>query len=227
MKLALITSAALGSAFALAACNPNTGNRSPEPTGPGQTEAVNAAQDATAGAVGQVSAATLGSLTTDQFVPNAARSGMWEIQSGELAMRTSHNAELKRIAQMIITDHRAAGEALARAVRAGNVNTAIPTDLDERRQGVIDNLRTATGADFDRSWVARQIDAHSEALTLLNGFAERGDNDVLKAFAREAAPTVQRHLDALRALDATIQATGAPDSAPAASAPASGSGESH
>lgn len=222
MKIALATTA-IGAALALAACNPNTGNSSPTPTGPGQSEAVNTVQDAAAGPVGQASAATLGSVNTGAFVENAARSDMYEIQAGRLAQERSQNARIREMGQMLVTDHTRSTEALQAAIRTGNANVTPPTTLDERRQGLIDNLRSASAADFDRVWVDQQTAAHSEALTLLNGFAERGDNAALQEHARATAPVVQRHLDAVRALDATDA-----DNAPAnAASGQSSSGMSH
>lgn len=222
MKLALLASAALGSALVLTACNnPNTGTNSATPTGPGQSEAVNTVQDAAAGPVGQASAATLGSVNTGAFVENAARSDMYEIQAGRLAQEMSQNNRIKELGRMLVADHTRSTAALQAAIRTGNANVTPPTTLDERRQGLIDNLRSA-GANFDAVWTDQQTAAHSEALTLLNGFADRGDNQALQAFARETAPVVQRHLDAVRALDATDQ-----DNRGATASGAAASGEAH
>lgn len=205
MKFTLTTSAAIGAALALAACNPNTGNQSPQPEGAGQTAPANAAQDAMAGPVGQASAATLGSVSTDSFVPNAARGDMYEINSAELALEKSDNDEIKRIARMIISDHRTASQNLQQAVRSNNITTEIPTTLDERRQGLIDNLRAAqNGAAFNTAWMSQQITAHEEALTLHRGFAENGDNAALQAVAAQTAPVVERHLTELRRMQESM-----------------------
>lgn len=226
MKFQLSTSVAVAAVLALAACNPNTGNSSPTPEGPGQSSAANAVQDAAAGPVGQASAATLGSVSTDSFVPNAARGDMYEIQSSQLAGERTQNAEIRRLARMIVTDHQTSTRNLQQAVRTGNVNTEIPTTLDERRQGLIDNLRAAQGAEFDRVWVSQQITAHQEALTLHEGFRDRGDNDALKAFAGQTAPVVARHLEELRRIEGTMSGgAGSGSGASGASGSHSGSGE--
>lgn len=199
MKLAFLA-AASAAALALAACNPNTGANSETPEGPGQSEAANAVQDAAAGPVGQASAATLGSVNTGAYVENAARGDMYEIQSSQIAQERSQNARIREMAGMIIADHQRSTQGLQEAIRTGNANVTPPTTLDERRQGLIDNLRAASAADFDNVWRTQQTAAHEEALTLHQGFAERGDNQALQAHARTTAPVVQRHLEGLRAM---------------------------
>lgn len=213
MKTVLAASAAVAALLALTACNnaaPAADNAASSASAAGSdaaasaNSAVNTAQDATAGVVGQVSANGLGSVSTDQFVPNAARSDMYEIQASQMAETRSHNREITALARMLVTDHRASTAGLQRAVRAGAVNTTIPTALDDRRQGMINNLRDASAADFDGVWVTQQIAAHEEALALMTGFADRGDNDALKAAARTTAPVVQRHLDALHRIQSAM-----------------------
>ena len=60
-------------------------------------------------------------------------------------------------------------KALAPTEAAG---TVLPTALDERRKGLIDNLNAASAGDFDRVWLTQQVAAHNEALTLLNGYKD-------------------------------------------------------
>lgn len=54
-------------------------------------------------------------------------------------------------------------------------------------------------ADFDKVYLAQQEPAHSKALTLMQGFADHGDDAGPKAAAK-AVPKVQAHLDKVRAL---------------------------
>ncbi len=205
MKVALVAAASLA-ALTLAACNQNTGTNSETPEGPGQSEAANTVQDAAAGAVGQASAATLGSLTTGAYVENAARGDLYEIESSRLAQERTQNAQIREMAGMIIADHTRSTQGLQAAIREGDAQETPPTTLDERRQGLIDNLRAASAADFDTVWRTQQVAAHEEALTLHQGFAERGDNAALQAHARATAPVVQRHLEALQRMNGAAPA---------------------
>jgi putative membrane protein len=187
-RVFLIATAAV-SALALAACNRQ--EAATNDANPGQSEPVNAAQDAVGAAVGQTSAATMGANTTGGFVTAAATSDMYEIQAGQMAQQKAQSAGVKAFGKQMVTDHTAmSNELKPLAQKAG---AAIPTELDQRRKGMIDNLTAASGADFDKVYLAQQEAAHEEALTLLKGYADSGDNAELKALAQKAIPKVESH----------------------------------
>lgn len=165
----------------LAACN---SEQSPEP--------VDKAQDAMAGPVGQTSAATMGSNMVSAYVPNAAMGDMYEIQAADIAIERSQNARVKELAQMIKTDHTAASNAMKAMLPQAAPEMTPPTALDQRRQGLIDNLRSASADNFDRTYIDQQIAAHNEALTLHRGFSDQ--DSPLAAHARSVVPKIEAHL---------------------------------
>jgi len=177
-------------ALALAACNQE---RAADP--------VDRAQDAASAPVGQMSAATMGSNMVSAYVPNAAMGDMYEIQAADIALERTQNARVRELAQMIKTDHTAA-EALQRQAPQAAPDVAIPSSLDQRRQGLIDNLRSASAADFDRVWIDQQIAAHNEALTLHRGFADQ--DSPLAEHARSVVPKIEAHLRQAEALKAAM-----------------------
>ncbi len=194
MKITAIASIASAAAL-LAACG--QGGDSAQQNA---EEAVNATQDMTSGVVGQTSAATMGANTVDGFVTNLAVGNMYELQSAEIAQAKSTNADVKALASMIRTDHTKAGEKLSAAVPTAAPNVAVPTTLDQRRQGLIDNLNAASPGDFDKVYLEQQVAAHNETLTLLNGFSDNADAPALATLARELIPTVTQHRDRAKQL---------------------------
>lgn len=183
-KTYLLTAAC---ALVLAACNQQ-----------GASDPVDRAQDAAAGPVGQMSAATMGSNMVSAYVPNAAMGDMYEIQAADIALERSQNARVRELAQMIKTDHTAASEALKAQAPQAAPDVQLPTSLDQRRQGLIDNLRSASAADFDRVWVDQQVAAHNEALTLHRGFSDQ--DSPLAQHARSVVPKIEAHLRAAEEL---------------------------
>lgn len=193
----LLATAAVASLTLVAACGPQEGAAPDQ-----QNQPVNAAQDAASAVVGPTSAATLGATTVDGFVSSAAIGDMYEIESSRMALERATSAEVKALAQMIIDDHTAASAKLKSLVSGGQVQGAtLPTEMDERRQGLIDNLRGAPDAEFDDRYLDQQANAHREALVLLNGYQTAGQSEPLKAFAAEIEPKIQAHLDRITALD--------------------------
>ena len=118
----------------------------------------------------------------------------------EVAAAKSTNADVKALAAMIDKDHTAAGEKMTSVVATAAPNVAVPTTLDERRQGLIDNLKAATPADFDKVYLTQQVAAHNETLTLLNGFSGNTDAPALATLARELVAPVTMHRDRAQAL---------------------------
>jgi putative membrane protein len=160
----------------------------------GASPAVDKAQDMAAAPVGQVSAAALGANTVEGYVPNAAMGDMYEIEAASIALNRSANAQVKELATMIRTDHTAASNMFKAPAAADAPNVALPTELDERRQGLIDNLNSASDDDFDRVFLDQQIAAHNEALTLHRGFSDNADAPGLAGHARTVAPKIEAHL---------------------------------
>ena len=165
----------------------------------GEQDPVNATQDAASVPVGQTSAMTLGANTVDGYVTSAAMGDMYEIRAAEMALERSQNAEVRALAQMILNDHTAASEALQGIVQGQQIDVQMPTELDERRQGLLDNLRDADN--FDEVFIDQQVAAHQEALTLHKGFADNEDAPELAAHAANAVPKLEAHLEQARALD--------------------------
>ena len=143
--------------------------------------------------VGEASAATLG-RTTDGFVTNAAVGGMYEIEAGKLAQQMGKSDAVKTFGATMVKDHTATSEKLKAILPTSGANVTPPATLDERHQGMIDNLKAA-GDNFDNVYASQMKAGHEEMLTLMNTYAEHGDNTALKAFAAETAPKVQMHLD--------------------------------
>ncbi len=164
-------------------------------SGMGSNPVSNAAQDAASGAVGAASAATLG-RTTQGFVTGAAISDMYEIEAGSMASTMAKNADLKKFGQQMVTYHVRTSEELKTAAPSG---VTVPAAMDERRQGMIDNLKQA-GDKFDEVYREQQTAAHQEALTLARTYAENGDNAALKAHAAKGAPMIENHLQMVRSM---------------------------
>ena len=183
--------AAVAVAALMAACS----QQQTEKTAGDAGAAVNATQDATSTAVGQTSAATLGANTVGGFATSLAVSDMYELQAAKIAATKSSKADIKALAAMITKDHTASSARLKELAPTAAPTVALPTSLDERRQGLIDNLNAASAADFDKVYLTQQVAAHNEALTLLNGFADNTEAPTLAGLAKEIIPKVTMHRD--------------------------------
>ena len=202
MNRNIYLAAAAVAALSLAACNKPASTTATD-AATAANQPVNAAQDATGAAVGEVSAATVGMHDTGAFVSNASQSDMYEVQAAKIAQTRSKSAEIKAFAKMMVAEHTAMMNEMAPLVKAAGKAPA--TELDQRRKGFVDNLNQATDANFDKTYVDQQVAAHEEALTLMKGYADAGDDAGLKAGAGKAVPKVQMHLDKIKAIQASMK----------------------
>lgn len=170
----------------------------------GASPAVDGAQDMAAAPVGQTSAATMGGNMVSAYVPNAAMGDMYEIQAADIALERSQTPAVRELATMIKTDHAAAAAEFKAAAPTAAPDVTLPTALDQRRQGLIDNLRSAGASDFDRVYVDQQIAAHQEAITLHRGFSDNTDAPALAAHARKVLPKIEAHLQHAESLKASM-----------------------
>lgn len=132
------------------------------------------------------------------FAAAVAASDLYEIESSALAASKARSAELKSHAEHIGADHRKSSADLKAA--AASANVTVTPQLDAEKQAMLDQLKAASDADFDRLFVEQQRTAHQKALQLLQTYAASGDNAELKAFAGKAVPIVQGHLETLNGL---------------------------
>jgi putative membrane protein len=194
MKNSLLLSAATlvflsAAAFADPADQP--GHASPAPNT--QNATVSAVKDATSAAVGTVTAEMTSMLPA--FTDDAANIDMYEIEAAKIAEDRSKNPEIKDFAAKMIDAHTQSSAELKAILVQIKSDVTPPAHLDDRRQGLIDDLRGAKDADFDARYVSQQVDAHREALLLMQGYSARGDVPAVKKFTDKTTPVVQQHLD--------------------------------
>lgn len=170
--------------------------------GPGQAEPVNEVQDAMSSAVGAASVATRGAHSVDDYVSAAVVEHLYEIQAAQVALERSRSPEIRALAQMIVADHGAATAGLRAMAAQAGTGAALPTELDARRKGLLDNLRAASAANFDQTWLNQQIATHREALALHEGFAKNVEESAMTAHAGDVAPKLRMHLEHAEKLDA-------------------------
>ena len=134
------------------------------------------------------------SPTTADFVKEAATSDMVEIAAAKIAADKG-NAEEKKFAEQMSTDHSKTSSDLKGMVGSGDINADIPANLDNSSQKKLDKLRNAKPADFSGEYDPMQVSAHRDAVSLFERYSKGGDNAKLKDWAGKTLPTLRHHLD--------------------------------
>lgn len=173
------------------------------PTPGTRSETASAMKDTAGAMVGKVSAEMTSS--TQGFVTAAAISDMYEVEAGKLAAQRSSNSAVKNFANHMVQAHTETTAKLKAILASNNIKVAAPTHLDDRRQGMLDNLRGAKAEDFDNRYLSQQEAAHEEAQILMRGYAKDGDNQAIKKFAAETLKPVSEHLAMVKKIEGQMK----------------------
>lgn len=140
-------------------------------------------------------------LTARQFIRSVAVGNMFEIQSSQIALDKSNNQDIQGFARQMVADHRKAGEELqAILARADGLSADMPRQLDQAHRQKLEQLKTAAGMDFDRSYRQMQSEAHQETIALFDAYAKNGDNAEPRRWAQDTLPTLRGHLEQAQAI---------------------------
>jgi len=134
------------------------------------------------------------SNSPEDFVKDAAQGGMAEVDLGNMAVKNSQNADVKKFGQMMVDDHGKANTELK--ALAAKKNITLPTDMGSH-QATHDRLQPMTGPGFDKSYVDAMLTDHNNDIKDFEKQAESGTDPEIKAFAAKTLPTLKKHLKAI------------------------------
>ena len=181
--------ASIAAALALAACGTEKADKA-QPSAAGSA----AVPPEPRQAVPSASAEAGVPATAQGFADIVAASDLFEIESSRLAQTMSNNVTVKQFAEAMVADHtRSSAELKSAALRAASTVTVVPK-LTAEQQADLDRLKRA-GSGFDILYAELQLAAHEKALGTLQAYAENGDSQPLKEFARKTAIVVAKHFE--------------------------------
>ena len=142
--------------------------------------------------------------SADAYVEQAGAGDAYEISSSRLAMQKTSNADVRAFAQMLAADHaRSAAQLIPAAAQARPPIRATPA-MTPGQQANLAVLGRANRGAFDRAFLTQQVDAHQQALALVQGYAQNGTMPSLRQHAAQSAPVIQQHLERAQALLAAL-----------------------
>ena len=127
----------------------------------------------------------------------------FDVETGQLALKKSENKAVRDLAQQFINDHKSVrqqGRDLAKKLSV--IPTAPkPFALAEAHAKAMAELRSKSGAEFEKAYVTHEVNFHQAVLdavqsTLLPAIK----NAELKAFVEKVSPAFGGHLEAAKHL---------------------------
>jgi putative membrane protein len=122
-----------------------------------------------------------------------------DVDAGKLAASTSKNADVKKFAQLMVTDHNAVNQQAVELVTRLKVT---PEDNDTSRglkaggEKNVAALKALTGAAFDRAYVNHEVAYHQAVLDAVDKtLIPNAKNAELKALLVKVRPAFVAHLE--------------------------------
>lgn len=158
------------------------------------TDASGASTSASSSTPGEKLDAAIGQVASDpqQFIKMAYQQNLFEVKAGQLAQQKAQGQQTKDFAQSLVQDHQQALDQLKKL--ADQKNVQVSDQLDSRHQRVLDQLSSASGADFDKMFMNSQIRSHKRAIALYQSAAQNNTDSEVKQFAQQNVAGLQHHL---------------------------------
>jgi putative membrane protein len=137
-------------------------------------------------------------MSDQQFVDFAAQTDMTEAHLGQVAQDQAAGQNIKEYGQMLVTDHTTDYNQLTAA--AGKANLTVPKGLDAAHDKMIALIAKMKGTAFDTHYVHEMVIGHEKAIAQYKEEAQNGQNAEIKAYANQALPVLEKHLEAAKNL---------------------------
>ena len=151
-------------------------------------------------------------LTDPQIAAIVVAANQVDIDAGQLAIKKSKNAEVKKFAERMITDHSAVNKAAVELVTKLKVT---PEDSDASRglatggNETRARLEKLDGAEFDKAYVDNEVAYHEAVITVLNTqLIPSASNQELKDALVGAKPAFDAHLQHAKQIQAALASGG-------------------
>lgn len=138
------------------------------------------------------------------FIKTAIESNYAEINVGKLAQEKGKSEGVKQYGKMLVDDHTAANDKAIAAAKQMGVTPPSGSSLMEK--GTYLKLKVLSGDSFDKSFISSMISDHKSDIKEFQ--TESGKNDLAGKFAKDALPTLQKHLQEAERLQSQTQTTG-------------------
>ncbi len=132
-----------------------------------------------------------------------------DIETGKLAARRGHSAEVRQFGAMLARDHEMVRQqGLDLAKKLGVTPTPPKDDQSGKQQAaLIRRLNGLQGPEFDRAFLHHEADFHRTVIAAVeNTLLPAIDNQELKALVLKIAPAFQAHLEMAQSLSTRLAA---------------------
>jgi putative membrane protein len=138
---------------------------------------------------------------SQKFIKGAIEGNIAEVDIGKLAEEKGKSDAVKKFGQMLQTDHGKANEE-AKSV-AQEVGVEPPTGASVGEKATYLKLKVLSGDTFDKSFANTMVSDHEKDIKEYQKAS--GKNDAVGEYAKKTLPTLQKHLQEAKQLQAQLK----------------------
>jgi putative membrane protein len=136
------------------------------------------------------------------FLMDAAKDGMLEVQLGKLASQKASSKEVKEFGQMMMSDHSQANEKIKQLASTNNI--MLPDSLDDDDKDELRDMAKLSGTEFDKKFMNRMVKDHKEDVSDFEDMAEKAENPEIRNMAQQTLPTLREHYTKAQQLEEMV-----------------------
>jgi putative membrane protein len=159
-------------------------------------------------ALGLAAAAQAAGPTDPQIAAIVVAANQVDIDAGKLAVKMSHTKDVRDFAQRMITDHTGVNKSAVDLVTKLKVTPEDnPTSQSLKSGGEenLKNLKTLTGAAFDKAYVDHEVVYHEQVLEAVDKvLIPNAANAELKALLVQVRPAFVAHLEHAKRIQTSL-----------------------
>jgi putative membrane protein len=129
------------------------------------------------------------------FIQDAAKDGMMEVEMGKMGQKQAKNAEVKKFATRMVTDHSKANTELKALAKKKGVTL----DAAAPKEHKMDD------ATFDKDYMDQMVKDHEKDIKEFEEEAKDGNDADVKAFANKTLPTLKKHLEMAKEIQGKLK----------------------
>ena len=130
-----------------------------------------------------------------EFMQTAAKDGLMEVEMGKMGQKQAKNAEVKKFATRMVTDHSKANTQLKALAKKKGVTL----DTEAPKMEKMDE------ANFDKEYMDHMVKEHEKDVAAFEEEAKDGSDADVKAWANKTLPTLKKHLEMAKQIQGKLK----------------------
>lgn len=126
------------------------------------------------------------------FIEDAAKGGMFEVESGKLAASKASDPAVKEFADKLVHDHGKGNDELMKIAEAKDVKMPGKDKWSDRHE--LNKLGKLNGKDFDREFAQHAVKDHQKDIKDFEKATAKLQDPDVKAWAEKQLPVLREHL---------------------------------